>query len=197
MASPPASISARSLAAVPGHLDLEVAHAGNLAREPHQERHGQRDPRQRRVLDHDAAGRLASATCAKCASMPASSARSPAPWYGGISISIAAPACAAACARSPAMRVLKWLQVTITGTRPATCARQSVEQRAALRVGQQELLGVVGEDADAVHALVDHAVEHAPHARQVEVARRRERRGRDGMTPVRGCKVSSRVWTRL
>ena len=71
------------------------------------------------------------------------------------------------------MRVLKWLQVTITGTRPATCVEAEVEQRVALVVGQQELLGVVGEDADAVDALVDHAVEHAALAVEVEVAGRR------------------------
>ena len=71
------------------------------------------------------------------------------------------------------MRVLKWLQVTITGTRPATCARQSSSSVVALVVGEQELLGIVGEDADAVDALVDHAVEHAALAVEVEVARRR------------------------
>ena len=71
------------------------------------------------------------------------------------------------------MRVLKWLHVTITGTRPATCARHSVEQRVALGVRQQELLRIVGEDADAVDALVDHAVEHA--ALAVEIERRRHR----------------------
>ena len=65
----------------------------------------------------------ASATCAKCATIPASSARSPVPWYGGIIISMAAPADAALRARAAAIRVLKWLHVTITGTRPATCAR--------------------------------------------------------------------------
>ena len=71
----------------------------------------------------------ASATRAKCSSVPFSSARSVAPWYGGISISMAAPAAAAARARSAAMRVLKWLHVTITGTRPPTCARQRSSSR--------------------------------------------------------------------
>ncbi len=85
-------------------------------------------------------------------------------------MSILAPAAAAARARSPATRVLKWLQVTITGTRPATCVETKIEQRRALRVGQQELLGIVGQDADAVDALVDHAVEHAAHPGQIEVA---------------------------
>jgi hypothetical protein len=69
--------------------------------------------------------RAASATRAKCSSMPFSSARSVAPWYGGMSMIIAAPADAALRARAAATRVLKWLHVTITGTRPATCARHS------------------------------------------------------------------------
>ena len=60
---------------------------------------------------------------AKCASIAVSSTRRLAPWYGGISITMAAPASRALRARAAAMRVLKWLQVTITGTRPATCAR--------------------------------------------------------------------------
>ena len=55
-----------------------------------------------------------------------------------------------------------------------------IEQRVALGVGQQELLGVVGEDADAVDALIDHAVEHAALAVEVELALGRERRGGDG-----------------
>ncbi len=77
------------------------------------------------------------------------------------------------CARAAAIRVLKWLQVTITGTRPLTWRQAEVEQRVALVVGQQELLGVVGEDADAVDALVDHAVEHAALSVEVESPRRR------------------------
>ena len=71
------------------------------------------------------------------------------------------------------MRVLKWLQVTITGTRPATCDRHRSSSSVALRVGEQELLGIVGEDADAVDALVDHAVEHAALTVEIEVAGRR------------------------
>ena len=43
-----------------------------------------------------------------------------APWYGGISMTIAAPAAWARRLRSAAMRVLKWVVVTMIGTRPAT-----------------------------------------------------------------------------
>ena len=79
------------------------------------------------------------------------------------------------------MRVLKWLQVTITGTRPAHLRQAQIEQRVALGVRQQELLGVVGQDADAVDALVDHAIEDAPLPVEVEIAvvgewRRRDRK---------------------
>ena len=61
-----------------------------------------------------------------------------------------------------------------------------VEQRVALGVGQQELLGVVGEDADAVDALVDHAVEHAALAVEVEVAVFVNGVGAMGNTPLSG-----------
>jgi len=76
------------------------------------------------------------------------------------------------------MRVLKWLQVTITGT--AGDVRQTnVEQRVALIVGEQELLRIVGEDTDAVDALIDHAVEHAPLAGDVQLPGLGEGRRRD------------------
>jgi hypothetical protein len=53
------------------------------------------------------------------------------------------------------------------------------EQAVALLVGEQELLRVIREDANAVDALLDHAVEHAAHAVEVEVAALRERRRGD------------------
>ena len=46
-----------------------------------------------------------------------------APWYGGITITIAAPSACARRLRSTQTRVLKCVVVTITGTRPATCSR--------------------------------------------------------------------------
>ncbi len=48
-----------------------------------------------------------------------------------------------------------------------------VDQRSAFVVGEQELLRIVGQDADAIHALVDHAIEHAPLALEVDVRRSR------------------------
>ena len=84
------------------------------------------------------------------------------------------------------MRVLKWLVVTMTGTRPATCVEAQRRAAVALVVGQQELLGVVGQDADAVDALVDHAVEHAALAVEVEVAVVVNGVGAIGKTPVSG-----------
>ncbi len=54
-----------------------------------------------------------------------------------------------------------------------------IEQGIALAVREQELLRVVGQDADAVDALIDHAVEHPALAVRVERARRGERGRRD------------------
>ncbi len=48
-----------------------------------------------------------------------------APWYGGITITIAAPRSCAWRQRSAQTRVPKCVVVTITGTRPATCSRIS------------------------------------------------------------------------
>ena len=45
-----------------------------------------------------------------------------------------------------------------------------IGERVALCVGEQELLGIIGENADAVDSLVDHAVEHAPLPVEVDVA---------------------------
>jgi len=63
---------------------------------------------------------------------------------------------------------------------PGHVPQAEVEQRVALNVQEGELLGVVRQDTDAVHALVDHAVEHAPLTLEVEVARVGERCRRDG-----------------
>src|SRR6478672_11413780 len=51
-----------------------------------------------------------------------------------------------------------------------------VEQYIALAVRQQELLRIVGENADAVDLLVDHAVEHAALAVEIDVTGIGERR---------------------
>ena len=44
----------------------------------------------------------------------------------------------------------KCVVVTITGTRPATCSSTACITRLALGIGQHELLGEIGEDAQAV-----------------------------------------------
>jgi hypothetical protein len=54
-----------------------------------------------------------------------------------------------------------------------------IEQNLALAIGQGELLGIIGQDANAVDPLVDHAVEHPALAIQIEIAIRRKRRRRD------------------
>src|SRR6185437_9476715 len=54
--------------------------------------------------------------------MPLSPTRIVAPWYGGMTITIAAPAACALRLRSAHRYELKCVVVTITGTRPATCS---------------------------------------------------------------------------
>ena len=170
MASPPAAIRAAQLGRRARHLDLEVGDLRQLAREPrpgtaptayaaqgrvlHHDGDARRPPRPREVLEHAGlVGAQAGAVIGRHEHQHV--ARRPA---------------AARRPRSAAIRVEKWLLVTMTGTRPATCSRREIEQNVALVVGQQELLGVVGQDADAVDPLVDHAVEHAALAVEVEIA---------------------------
>src|SRR4030095_15876894 len=62
---------------------------------------------------------------------------------------------------------------------PPYVGEREIEQNGALLIGEQELLGVVGEDADAVAPLVDHAVEHPALAVEVEIAVVTKRRRRD------------------
>jgi len=50
-------------------------------------------------------------------------------------------------------------------------------QRFAFFIRDQELFGEIGEDADPVDTLIDHAVEHPGHAGQIE-ASVRVKRGR-------------------
>ena len=96
------------------------------------------------------------------------------------------------------MRVLKVAARHDDRNTPADVRHADVEQRAALGVGQQELLRIVGEDADAVDALVDHAVEHAALAFEVDVAglgegRRRDRKdSREGLGG--GCGHGDRLF---
>ncbi len=66
---------------------------------------------------------MASATCLKYSITAGPGAVSVAPKNGGMIITIAAPISCAARLRSAAIRALKWLVVTITGSRPATRSR--------------------------------------------------------------------------
>ena len=68
--------------------------------------------------------------------------------------------------------------VTITGTRPATCF-STASSTFALVVGQHELLGEVGEDAQALRAGVDHEVDGALLAFEIEPAVAVEHRRHD------------------
>src|SRR6185295_16819417 len=58
----------------------------------------------------------------KYSTIAPSGTRIVAPWYGGITITIAAPSACARRERSIVNRELKCVVVTITGTRPATCS---------------------------------------------------------------------------
>ena len=58
----------------------------------------------------------------------------------------------------------------MTGTRPATCSSTVVITALALVVGQHELLGEVRQDADAVGARIDHEVDGALLAFEIELA---------------------------
>ena len=53
-----------------------------------------------------------------------------------------------------------------------------IKQRISFAVREKELLGIVGEDTDAVDALIDHAIEHTLLALMVEITSLGERSGR-------------------
>ena len=54
-----------------------------------------------------------------------------------------------------------------------------LRQPVPLLVRQEKLLGVICQDANSVDALIDHAIQHAALAFEIEVAGRCERRGSD------------------
>ncbi len=54
-----------------------------------------------------------------------------------------------------------------------------LDQRVAFGIGQHELLGVIRQNADAVDALVDHAIHDPTLPVEIEVTVARERRRRD------------------
>src|SRR5262245_19883110 len=150
------------------HLDLEILYERNLAREAHQERRRQRDAAQRRILQHDwnacgfgdgreldedarlirlqqraVVGRHQHKHCG-------SRLRGGTPAFDGDARAVMA-------ARD-------------NHRNPSGHVRQAeLEQCLALGVSQKELLGKVCEDADAVDALINHAVKHAAHAVEVEI----------------------------
>jgi hypothetical protein len=73
--------------------------------------------------------------------------------------------------RSAQTLVLKWVVVTITGTRPADVFEDGAGQELALVVREHELLGKIRQDADAVRARLDHEIDAALLAREVQLAR--------------------------
>ena len=93
---------------------------------------------------------------------------------------MAAPAASALRLRSAQTCEPKCVVVTITGTRPATCASTQSITRSRSVVGQHELLGPVGQDAHALRAGIDHEVGAALLALEVELAVLVEHGGRHG-----------------
>ena len=49
-------------------------------------------------------------------------------------------------------------------------APAEIGQQIALGIGQEKLFGIIGEDTNAVDALIDHAIKNAPHPVEVEIA---------------------------
>ena len=92
---------------------------------------------------------------------------------------MAAPACSARRERSAQICEAKCVVVTITGTRPRDMIQHGVEHLIALSVGQHELLGEVGEDAEPVRAGIDHEVDGALLAVEIEPAVAIEHRRHD------------------
>ena len=63
-------------------------------------------------------------------------------------------------------------------------SQAQIERGRPLVIGQQELLGVIREDADAVDALIDHAIEHAALPVEIEIVRTVNGVGAIGNTPL-------------
>ncbi len=160
------------------HLDLEIAHRRDFAREADQKRNRQVDAAQRRILHHDRDGRrfgdggeVLQNTVFVGAQPRAMVGRHQhqhrgtggGGGFGALRGDAGAEMAAGDDHRDAA----------------ADMGQAQVGECRALVVGQQELLGIVGQHADAVYALIHHAIEHAPLAVEVEVAGCCEGCGRD------------------
>ena len=92
-----------------------------------------------------------------------------APWYGGITITIAAPMSCARRQRSAHTPVPKCVVVTITRHATGHMFEYGSRQHLALVVGEHKLLGEIGENAKAVGTGVDHEVDATLLARKIEL----------------------------
>ena len=99
---------------------------------------------------------------------------------------MAAPACSARRERSAQICEAKCVVVTMTGTRPPTCFKHGVEHDVALGIGQHELLGEIGEDAQPLRTGIDHAVDGALLAVEIEPAVAVEHGRHDGKDTLVG-----------
>ena len=149
-------------------LDLETGDPADLPREPGEERDAQLHARKRRILHHDRQAGL------RRPRELLVSLRLGAPEPGPVigrhqhdhrGAQLGRPA--AALDHDPG-REMRGRDDDRQAARDMLQAGPG--QGLALPVGNQELLGIVGEDAEPVRALVHHAVEHPPLPFEVEVS---------------------------
>ena len=145
-----------------GGLDLEQLHHFDLGRHACQQRHRKLDPGQRRVLDHDRDSDIANhAELVEGLLRVALQKRAVIGRHhhhdGRAKL---------LCLAGPRHRdVGREMADGDDDRKPAGHMFQAQPcQMLALGIRDQELLGEIGEDADAVASLIDHAVENAAHA---------------------------------
>ena len=166
-------------------LDLEVGELRHLACHPGEQRHAERDARQGSVLDHDGdvealadRSEMLEHTLVVRSQQRAMVRRHHHDHRGSFGCG---PAAAFDCDSSAEMAA---------GHDDGHLAIHVLEahglQQPPFLVGEKELLGVVGEDAQTVDALVDHAVENAALAFEVKRAFIVEWRRNDREDPAIG-----------
>ena len=167
------------------HFDLEVAHERNLAGEPNEKGRRERNAAQGRILYHNRdSGRFRN---------PRKMLRHPVLVRAQAGAVIrrhqhqhagAAFGClAGTLGGDPGTEVTGGDDDRHTvGHMSETEARQCV----ALLVSQKKLLGVIRQDADAIDALIDHAIEHTTLTFEIKVAVLQERGRRNWEHPLVG-----------
>jgi hypothetical protein len=62
---------------------------------------------------------------------------------------------------------------------PRHMRQTQIRQHIPLVIGEQKLFGIIGENTNRIHALIDHAIKHTPHALQIQIAIGEKRRWRN------------------